>query len=425
MSNNLSISTVVSPDILKTIASSAAIKTFGDQLINNAKDKVISVVEGKIGELKKLIEETVKQSIQAGIDHNTELKRLEVIFKNKQITEEQYNAAVQKENEAYQAKIDSLNAQKAKFQEDLTKILSDPYKKLKAERVKLKAKLKRQKTKNKAERAKARRDLAKKLAKNAAKTLAPIIALQIAGKLASILSQRGKLEVLVDQVNAYIVQANTPETIVIATNLRNNTITLINNSIGKLSQLQKIISQISTYITIFSTIVAVLSAIPIPAAVPPGIGIPVSLIIRIVKTLERANKLILALNVVLAISTVVLENEIAKLNDLIDRIKDINTLLDVKTNVNLNQQQLTDLTSSIYNNVDQFGEYKGFKFKIKEEQTLGAQQAIVVKGNKRHYAVAVNRDGTEVLKSELSFTLDPQDLVDQLKLIIDQRNLQG
>jgi hypothetical protein len=421
MSNSLSISTVVSPDILKTISSSAAIKTFGDQLVNKAKDKVISVVEGKIGELKKLIEETVMQSIQAGIDHNTELKRLEVIFKNKQITEEQYNAAVQKENEAYQAKIDSLNAQKAKFQEDLTRILSDPYKKLKAERAKLKLKLKRQKTKNKADRAKARRDLAKKMALNAAKTLAPIIALQIAGKLASILSQRGKLEVLVNQVNAYIDQANTPETIVIATNLRNNTITLINNSIGKLSQLQRIISQISTYITIFSLIVAVLSAIPIPTAVPPGIGIPVNLIIRIVKTLERANKLILALNVVLAISTIVLENEIAKLNDLIDRIKDISQLLDIKTSTNLDQQQLTDLTSSIFNNVDQFGEYKGFKFKIKEEQN----KAFVVKGNIRRYAVAVNRDGTEVLRSELSFTLDPNDLVDQLKLIIDQRNLQG
>jgi len=425
MSNSLSISTVISPDLLKTISSTAAIKTFGDQLVDKAKDKVISVVEGKVGELKKLIEETVTQSIQAGIDHNTELKRLEVIFKNKQITEEQYNAAVQKENEAYQAKINSLEAQKVKFQEDLTKILSDPYKKLKAEREKLKLRTKKQKVKNKANRAKARRDLAKKMALNAAKTLAPIIALQIAGKLASILSQRGKLEVLVDQVNAYIVQANTPETIVIATNLRNNTITIINSSISKLSSLQKTISQISTYIAIFSAIVTVLSAIPIPTAVPPGIGIPVNLIIRIVKTLEKANKLILALNVVLAIATVVLENEIAKLNDLIDRIKDINTLLDVKTNINLNQQQLTDLTSGIYNNVDQFGEYKGFKFKIKEEQTLGAQQAIVVKGNKRHYAVAVNRDGTEVLKSELSFTLDPQDLVDQLKIIIDQRNLQG
>jgi len=425
MSNNLSISTVVSPDILKTISSSVAIKTFGDQLVNKAKDKVISVVEGKVGELKKLIEETVKQSVQAGIDHNTELKRLEIIFKNKQITEEQYNAAVAKENEAYKAKIDSLEAQKIKFQEDLTKILSDPYKKLKAEREKLKLKLKKRKTKNKAERAKARRDLAKKMALNAAKTLAPIIALQIAGRLASILSQRGKLEVLVDQVNAYIEQANTPETIAIATNLRNNTITLINNSIGKLSSLQKTISQIATYITIFSTIVAILSAIPIPTAVPPGIGIPVNVIIKIVKTLERANKLILALNVVLAISTVVLGNEISKLNDLIERLKTVNQLLDLKSAINLNEQQLADLSNAFLPTGGDFGIYKGFKFAIKEEQTLGAQQAIVVKGNKRRYAVAINRDGTDILRSELSFTLDPNDLIDQLKLIIDQRNLQG
>ena len=425
MSNNLSISTVVSPDILKTISSSVAIKTFGDQLVNKAKDKVISVVEGKVGELKKLIEETVKQSVQAGIDHNTELKRLEIIFKNKQITEEQYNAAVAKENEAYKAKIDSLEAQKIKFQEDLTKILSDPYKKLKAEREKLKLKLKKRKTKNKAERAKARRDLAKKMALNAAKTLAPIIALQIAGRLASILSQRGKLEVLVDQVNAYIEQANTPETIAIATNLRNNTITLINNSIGKLSSLQKTISQIATYITIFSTIVAILSAIPIPTAVPPGIGIPVNVIIKIVKTLERANKLILALNVVLAISTVVLGNEISKLNDLIERLKTVNQLLDLKSAINLNEQQLADLSDAFLPTGGDFGIYKGFKFAIKEEQTLGAQQAIVVKGNKRRYAVAINRDGTDILRSELSFTLDPNDLIDQLKLIIDQRNLQG
>ena len=425
MSNNLSISTVVSPDILKTISSSVAIKTFGDQLVNKAKDKVISVVEGKVGELKKLIEETVKQSVQAGIDHNTELKRLEIIFKNKQITEEQYNAAVAKENEAYKAKIDSLEAQKIKFQEDLTKILSDPYKKLKAEREKLKLKLKKRKTKNKAERAKARRDLAKKMALNAAKTLAPIIASQIAGRLASILSQRGKLEVLVDQVNAYIEQANTPETIAIATNLRNNTITLINNSIGKLSSLQKTISQIATYITIFSTIVAILSAIPIPTAVPPGIGIPVNVIIKIVKTLERANKLILALNVVLAISTVVLGNEISKLNDLIERLKTVNQLLDLKSAINLNEQQLADLSNAFLPTGGDFGIYKGFKFAIKEEQTLGAQQAIVVKGNKRRYAVAINRDGTDILRSELSFTLDPNDLIDQLKLIIDQRNLQG
>jgi thiol-disulfide isomerase/thioredoxin len=37
----------------------------------------------------------------------------------------------------------------------------------------------------------------------------------------------------------------------------------------------------------------------------------------------------------------------------------------------------------------------------------------------------INKDGIEVLKSELSFTLDPTDLVEQLKIIIDQQNLQA
>ena len=154
---------------------------------------------------------------------------------------------------------------------------------------------------------------------------------------------------------------------------------------------------------------------------PPGIGIPVSLIVRIVKTIEKANKLISALNIILSIATIVLENEISKLNDLIAQIKEISQLLDDKAVTGLSSQQLSDLTNSLVTNIDQFPSYKGFKFKIKEEQN----QAFVVKGNKRHYAVAVDRDGVDVIKSDYSFTLDPNDLIDQLKLVIDQRNLQG
>ena len=120
-----------------------------------------------------------------------------------------------------------------------------------------------------------------------------------------------------------------------------------------------------------------------------------------------------------------LGNEISKLNDLIERLKTVNQLLDLKSAINLNEQQLADLSNAFLPTGGDFGIYKGFKFAIKEEQTLGAQQAIVVKGNKRRYAVAINRDGTDILRSELSFTLDPNDLIDQLKLIIDQRNLQG
>jgi len=425
MPSNVNISSVISPDVLKNISKASAIKTFGDQLVNKAKDKVISVVEGKIGELKKNIEDITKKTVTLGINHNTELKRLEVENKNKQLTDEQYNEAVIVENAAYDLAVKNSENEITKLKEDLAKIISDPYRKIKEERLKRKNRIKQRRAKNKAERSKARKNLAIKVIKNAAKTLAPIIALQLTNQLIAVISQREKLEILVNQVNDYIISANTPETIQIAINLRNNTITLINNSISKLQKIKKVTEQITIYITVFSIIVAILSSIPIPTAVPPGIGIPINVITKIVKALEKANKLIASLSVILAICTVLLENEIFKLNELIFRLKEISQLLDQSTLQNLNNQELTNLTSNLLTNIDQFGEYKGFKFKIKEEQTLGAQQAIVVKGNKRHYAVAINRDGVEVIKSDYSFTLDPNDLVEQLKLIIDQQNLQG
>jgi hypothetical protein len=415
MANNLNVGSVVSPDVLKTISASTAIKTFGDQLKDKAKEKVVAVTRDKAGELASNLEQVIKDEYQAGIDHNNELKRLETLYQQGQIpTKEEYDKAVLAENEAYKKQQESFDLQKKKINKDINDINLDPEKKIKEDRKKRKAQRQEKRAKNKARDTQAKRDLNKKVIKNAKKTLAPIIGLQIANQLSSIISQRSKLEELVDQVNTYIDTANTPETTTIATNLRNNTITLINSSIGKLQNLQTILNQINTYLAIFNAIVTVLSAIPIPTSVPPGVGIPVNIITRIVNTIEKANKLVSALNVVLAVATIALENEVNKLNELILKLKNIN--LD-----GLNSQQLSDLTSSIYNNVDQFPPYKGFKFKIKEEQN----QAFVVKGNKRRYAVATNRDGVEVLKSDFSFTLDPNDLVDQLKLIIDQRNLQG
>jgi len=422
MANNLNIGSVVSPSILKTVSSSTAIKTFGDQLVNKAKEKVISVALGKVQTLKDQIQEIVELKIKVWSDHGTEMKRLEVLLKEKQITEEQYNKSVEKENEAYQKKLRNLEKLELKLKEDLAKIIADPLAKIKLFKNRRKVKREKRKNRNRAERAKARRDLAKKVAKNAAKTLAPILALQLANKFASVLSQRSQLEKLVDQVNAYIEQANTPETIAIATNLRNNAVALINSSIRKLDSLQKIISQIATYVAIFTAIVAVLSAIPIPTAVPPGIGIPVSLITRIVKSLNRAAILIASISVVAAIANTILENEISKLNDLIERLKAVNVLLEGQANLNLNEQQLADLSNSFLPAGDgDYGTYKGFKFKIKTEEN----KTFEVKGNKRRYAVAIDRDGVEVLKSDFSFTLDPNDLIDQLKLVIDQRNLQG
>jgi hypothetical protein len=414
MSNTSNISSVISSDVLKTISSSSAIKTFGDQLKDKSKEKVVVINRDKKGELEVEKDKLIEDERQAGINHENELKRLETLYQQGQIPKEQYDKAVLVENEAYKKQQESFDLQKKKINKDINDINLDPEKKIKEDRKKRKAQRQEKQSKNKARDTQAKRDTNKKVIKNAKKTLAPIIGLQIINQLSSIISQRSKLEELVNQVNAYIDTANTPETTNIATNLRNNTITLINNSIGKLQNLQTILNQINTYLAIFNAIVTVLSAIPIPTSVPPGIGIPVNIITRIVKAIENANKLISALNVILAVASISLENEVGKLNELILKLKNVNL-------TGLDSQQLADLTSSIYNNVDDFPPYKGFKFKIKEEQN----QSFVVKGNKRRYAVATDRDGVEVLKSDFSFTLDPNDLVDQLKLVIDQRNLQG
>jgi hypothetical protein len=80
MANNLNVGSVVSPDVLKTISASTAIKTFGDQLKDKAKEKVVAVIRDKAGELASNLEQVIKDEQQAKINHNNELKRLETLY---------------------------------------------------------------------------------------------------------------------------------------------------------------------------------------------------------------------------------------------------------------------------------------------------------------------------------------------------------
>jgi hypothetical protein len=253
--------------------------------------------------------------------------------------------------------------------------------------------------------------------RNAKKTLAPIIANQLTNTLIQITNQNGKLQELVDRTNAIADAATTPEQVAQAIAAKNAALTLINNQEQKIISVQNTIKNISTFIRIFSTIVTILSAIPIPTAVPPGIGIPVNLITRISRAIERANALVESLSVILAIVGPILGMMISDLENLKAQLRDPILKIDqTATNIpNLN------LITGINNFGTNFGSYKGFTFALKEENN----PKFNVRGNKRHYAVAINRNNVEVAKSDFSFTQDPNDLIEQLKLIIDQQNLQS
>jgi hypothetical protein len=234
LKSNINISPTISPDILKTISSSTPIKGFGSQVTDLAKEKLLSTPRGKITQLQ--VEKTVlKLKIkEAAVKYDIKVKQIN--FNKKQYpSEAEFQFALAEEEVAYKNEVASFELQIRQKDELIQIIRDNPYDKLKEEELKTKTKNKAEKQKLKKLKVKAKKDLIKQVATNAAKTLAPIIALQLANVFVVLISQRKKLEELVDQVNIYIdTQVKDETTVTIATNLRNNAILLINNSIKKI-----------------------------------------------------------------------------------------------------------------------------------------------------------------------------------------------
>jgi len=417
MSNTTNIAPVVSPEILKVISSSTAIKTFGTQTKDQNRETLIIGNQTKTAQLDNELESLTQKEKQAGETLNTTIQSAQYKFNTLQITQDQYDDIEISAYATYKIEMAAIEVQRRKIQQDKENIENNPYTAINNQQKIVNSNVKNSKKETQNEENKSKKDLTKQVASNVAKTLAPVIALQLTNSFLTLISQRKKLEELVDQVNNYITtQVKDQVTVTIATNLRNNAITLINNNIKKLQNLEKILKTISAVvitITLIVTIIERILSLPIPVLLP--------IKVQFQPTLQKILRLISALSALLVVATMLLSNEIIYLNELRDRLKEISLKLDGKTLENLDDKQLSELSNEFLPAGGNYGSYKGFKFAIKEEQN----QAFVVKGNKRRYAVAIDRYGVEIIKSELSFTLDPNDLIEQLKLVIDQRNLQG
>ena len=229
-----------------------------------------------------------------------------------------------------------------------------------------------------------------------------------------------KIEALVDDTITIIENATTKQDIEKAKLFRNNALMVISANKKRLTTVQQVIDVLNLLAPLITPIVIFFKTNPIPSAVPPGVGVPLGTIVTIDdKTRKLQNIIDSSLSIVSVLSSVV-----SKLIDDLDyqesRLNQVGNILEQ----NLDNLSISDLNDLLLSSSQGLGylsgyDYKGFRFFIKEENNPN----FVVKGNKRRYATAVNKDGNDVLQSSSSFTLEPDVLVEELKLQIDQKGL--
>lgn len=261
----------------------------------------------------------------------------------------------------------------------------------------------------------------KSLAKKSALLVLPIAINILVNKLINSTIKINQLNAEIDALNIEIDNYNQspdPVTKNILVKKKNALLNKINQVQKTILDIKRSIDTLNTYNQIFSISLTVaelgLSLVPQPPAGTIGFQAVVN---KIKKIIDTANLITQALSIVLSIASNELDGTIKDLDEIKLRIKDLEDQLE--NGVPPNQSLLLPSQLGILN---ENNTYKGFRFAIKEENTLGAP---VVKGIHRHYGVAIDGLGIEVLKTDLSFTQDTEVLVDQLKFIIDSQNLKG
>ena len=245
--------------------------------------------------------------------------------------------------------------------------------------------------------------------KAAASSLDVVVTLSfiVATTLEFISLNNSKLDDIVTEVNNEIINVKTKKDIDAVKIKRNNALIIINISEKKLSDIRKY-AEILTLVTgVLTLLVTALSFLP-PLAITGAT-------IRLINKLEKILFKILPFLPILLLVISKLEDNIAEIKAKLQNISDI-----LDSNIeNLSSSDIKDLLKTSDLGYLNGYDYKEFKFFIKEENNPN----FVVKENKRRYAVAVNKDGNEILQTKPSFTLNPPVLVEELKLQIDQKGL--
>lgn len=256
--------------------------------------------------------------------------------------------------------------------------------------------------------------------KAAIKSLAKSAALFVIAKLLNKEIQRlakivQRLGELVDRVNDQIQSIETKQDVLRARISRDAALIELNAAERQITKIRNIFKTLETLLTIISILLRLVLLIPIPPFTPLKIT---QKVINAILTLD-------SIIVILGVNRAALDDLIAEVQYQRSRLLPISDIIDKAIADNLNPEEIAALLSDI-GNLGQLGPvdgviYRGFRFAIYEEN----DPKFVVAGNKRRYAVALDRSGFIRLRSQASFTLDPNVLINELKLQIDDQNLES
>ena len=202
---------------------------------------------------------------------------------------------------------------------------------------------------------------------------------------------------------------------------RNQLVQQLNNLYSSITFLTKTIAITSASLTALNIGIQLILTLPYPATGVPPLLPPLTAGV-IQKIGDAKDALKLALNkggVAISLLTMSLASIGALLGTIIQILGQLDNLLQQcaqdnamdfeKINEEINALSNPIVTATQNNNTNT---YKGFTLTVKIDQTNESQYI-------KRYAVATNKQGVDVLKTDSSFASDPTVLISQLKFIID------
>jgi archaellum component FlaC len=241
------------------------------------------------------------------------------------------------------------------------------------------------------------------------------------------------LSTILNDINKLKNSCPNPSELVKVITTRNQIIDSLNSIKTTLNIISSITTPLDIILPPLTQAITLIKLAPIPSSIPPGIGLPVGVITTVGDALSDIKDLFKTLTNQLNSFDSILDYITSTIDEILSQL----SLLDILINKCKNELQqsnpvaistLSSLSSADPELLDQIQKikdskqnvldvtYKGFTFEVIEDpnNTLSIP---------KRYAVAKNSQGIVLLKTNSSFTNNPNILIEELKFLIDKNSL--